>query len=66
MAAVSSSSMLSVSSSVVPGRTRASGIVPKDSLTLSPSSSMSSWVTVNVKDLEVSPLPKVTLGGTPE
>ena len=41
-------------------------VAPKLSLTLSPSSSSVSWAAVKVKDLEVSPLPKVTFCGTPE
>ena len=43
-----------------------SGIVPKVSFTDSPSSSTVSAVAANVKLLEVSPLLKVTLAGTPE
>ncbi len=42
------------------------GSAPKVSLTLSPSSSVVSWVAVKVKVLEVWPLAKTTLAGTPE
>ena len=42
------------------------GIVPKVSFTLSPSSSTVSAVAAKVKLLEVSPVLKVTLVGTPE
>ena len=48
----------------VPRRRSAGG--PELSLTLSPSSSTVSWAAVKVKVLEVSPLSKVTLSGTPE
>ena len=47
---------------VVPALTPSGSVAPKLSLTLSPSSSTA----VNVKDLEVSPLSKVTFCGTPE
>ena len=57
--------MLMVVSSVVPAETRA-GSVPNSSLTLSSSSSTSSWAAVNVNVLDVSVALKVTLAGTPE
>ena len=46
--------------------TPSGSVAPKLSLTLSPSSSTVSVSAVNVKDLEVSPLSKVTFWGTPE
>ena len=49
----------------VPAVTPAGRPAPKLSLTLSPSSSSSSASAVKVKALEVSPLVKVTLVGTP-
>ena len=61
----SSSVMLTALVAGVPALTP-SGSVPKLSLTLSPSSSTVSVSAVNVKVFSVSPLPKVTLGGTPE
>ena len=51
---------------VVPALTPSGSVAPKLSLTLSPSSSTVSWAAVKVKDLEVSPLSKVTFCGTPE
>ena len=51
---------------VVPAVTPVGSVAPKLSLTLSPSSSTVSWAAVKVKDLEVSPLSKVTFCGTPE
>ena len=59
------SAMLTVDVLVVPAVTRA-GSVPNARSTLSPSSSTVSWTAVNVNDLDVSPLSKVTLAGTPE
>ena len=58
--------MVTVASSVVPAVTPSGSVVPKLSLTLSPSSSTVSWAAVKTKVFSVSPLPKVTLGGTPE
>ena len=57
--------MLTVDVLVVPAVTRA-GSVPKPNSTVSPSSSTVSSVAANVNDLDVSPLLKVTLAGTPE
>ena len=58
--------MLTVASPMAPALTRASGIVPNSSSTLSSSSSTVSWVAVKVKLVSVSPALKVTLEGTPE
>ena len=60
--------MVTVASSVVPAVTVTGvvGSVPKLSLTDSSSSSTVSWAAVKTKVFSVSPLPKVTLGGTPE
>ena len=60
----SSSSMTTIVSSLPPGLTRASGIVPNFSSTLSSSSSTVSWEAVKVMVFSVSPLLKVTLVGT--
>ena len=57
--------MLTVDVPGVPAVTRA-GSVPKPRATLSPSSSTVSSVAVKVNVLEVWPLLKVTLAGTPE
>ena len=65
-AGTSSSVMLTVVSSGVPALTRASGMEPNPSRTLSPSSSSVSCVALKSKDLDVSPLWKVTPDGTPE
>ena len=62
----SSSVMLTVVSSGVPALTRASGMEPNPSCTLSPSSSSVSCVALKVIVFSVSPLRKVTLDGTPE
>ena len=62
----SSSVMVTVVSSGVPALTRASGMEPNPSLTLSPSSSIVSCVAEKVMLFSVSPLWKVTLSGTPE
>ena len=60
--------MVTVASSVVPAVTVTGvvGSVPKLSLTDSSSSSTASVSAVKTKVFSVSPLPKVTLGGTPE
>ena len=58
--------MLTVASPMAPALTRASGIVPNSSSTLSSSSSTVSWVALMVKGLDISPALKVTLEGTPE
>ena len=60
--AVSSSVMLTVA--VAPAVTP-SGIVPKPSATLSPSSSTSSAAALKVKDFSVSPAWNTRLPGTP-
>ena len=51
---------------VVPSVTPAGRVLPKVSFTDSPSSSTVSEVAVKVKLLEVSPVLKTTLAGTPE
>ena len=61
--AASSSVMVTVA--VAPAVT-SSGIVPKPSATLSPSSSMSSAVALKVNDFSVSPFWNTRFPGTPE
>ena len=61
----SSSVMLTVVSSGAP-RSTPGGLAPKESFTLSPSSSVVSCVAENEKVFSVSPLLNVTLVGTPE
>ena len=51
---------------VVPSETPVGRVLPKASLTDSPSSSTVSAVAEKVKDFSVSPELKVTLAGTPE
>ena len=58
--------MLTMLAAGVPAVTPAGRLAPKLSSTLSPSSLTSSASAVKVKVLEVSPLLKVTLCGTPE
>ena len=58
--------MVTVVSLGLPSLTPASGIAPKLSLTLSPSSLSASSSAAKVKVWAVSPLLKVTLPGTPE
>ena len=62
----SSSVMVTALVAGVPAVTPVGSVAPKLSLTLSPSSSTVSVSAVKTKVFSVSPLPKVTLGGTPE
>ena len=64
--APSSSVMLTVACVVVPSETAGGNVMPKLSLTLSSSSSTSSWMASKVMVCDICPVLKVTLGGTPE
>ena len=55
-----------VASPVVPALTPAGRVLPKPSLTLSPSSLSLSEAAAKVKDFSVSPGLNTTLAGTPE
>ena len=58
--------MVTVLVAGVPALTPSGSVAPKLSLTDSSSSSTASVSAVKTKVFSVSPLPKVTLGGTPE
>ena len=60
----SSSRIVTVALGVVVEALTLSGRAPNPSTTLSPSSSMASWVAVKVMSLVVSPVSKVTVAGT--
>ena len=66
IAASSSSVMLTVDWWGAPSLTPSGRGVSKETMTLSSSSSTSSWVALNVNVCSVSSLAKVTFAGTPE